>query len=72
MILGIMKPFLSFAEESEKFMVWPDGTPETPKSELYTKVTPEQQTMFKLYYALAAANLWKKKAPNVHLFPGML
>ena len=49
-------------------MKWPVGSLDDVQASI--KVTPQQHAMFELYYALGMAHLWKKKVPNVELFPG--
>ena len=70
MFTDVLLPFAQFAVETEKRMTWPMGS--YLDTEISVDATDQDQAMYRLYYVLAMAHLWKDKAPNVHLFPGVL
>ena len=64
----VLSPFESFAEKMEKNMIWPTASPDDHKDFVIT--TDKHDAMYRVYYIMGTAHLWKAKAPNVHLFPG--
>lgn len=63
----IFSLIVPFATAMEVNMVWPDATPSNPSN---ITVDYKQKFMFRIYYALGIAHLWRPKAPNVDKFPG--
>ena len=63
----MLAPFLTFAETQEANMIWPVSASDAKD---YVMVTDDDKAMLNLYYTLAFADMWKRKAPNVNVYPG--